>query len=115
MAGRGCRTVDRGPGKLAADFVVDTTITPDTINGVLNMPRKVARSSATPVKTEANATASAAPVEAGTKPLDRASLGPHFADFGYPPPHRFALLFPRLTASAQAALSEFDSAEQRHS
>ena len=106
MAGRGCRTVDRGPGKLAADFVVDTTITPDTINGVLNMPRKVARSSDTPVKTEANATASAAPVEAGTKPLDRASLGPHFADFGYPPPHRFALLFPRLTASAQAALSE---------
>jgi hypothetical protein len=71
------------------------------------MTTKVTNSSIAPaVKTEATATTSAAAVEAGTKPLDRASIGRHFADFGYPAPHRFALLFPRLTASAQAALTK---------
>ena len=77
------------------------------MSGVVKMTMKVTNSAIAPaVKTEVNAATSAAAVEAGTKPLDRASIGRHFADFGYPAPHRFALLFPRLTASAQAALTE---------
>jgi N6-adenosine-specific RNA methylase IME4 len=43
--------------------------------------------------------------KADTMPLDRASLGAHFAAFGYPAPHPFALLFPRMTAAEQAALT----------
>ncbi len=36
---------------------------------------------------------------------DAASLTAHFADSGFPPPHPFALLFPRMTAAEQAALT----------
>jgi N6-adenosine-specific RNA methylase IME4 len=107
MAGRGRPTVDRGPRRLASDFDVDAAVTPDTINGLVNMPRKVARSTATPVKKEGNATTSAAPVEAVTRlPCGVASLTAHLAQHGFAPPHPFALLFPRMTPAAQAALTE---------
>ena len=100
MAGRGRPTLDRGPGKLAADFAVDAASTPDTINGVVIMTTKPTNAIIAPViKTEANATASAAAVEAVTRlPCGVASLRAHLADFGFPAPHPFALLFPRLTA-----------------
>jgi hypothetical protein len=92
---------------LAPDFPVDAASTPDAMSGVVKMTTKATNAIIAPViKTEANATTSAAPVEAGTKPLDGASLESHFAAFAYPAPHRFALLFPRLTASAQAMLTE---------
>lgn len=71
------------------------------------MATEVTRSTETPVKTEVNATSSAPAVESVTRqPWDVASLTAHFTRHGFPPPHRFALLFPRLTASAQAALTE---------
>ena len=45
-------------------------------------------------------------IDAKRKPLrDAASLTADFAKHGYPPPHPFALLFPRMTAAEQAALT----------
>ena len=43
--------------------------------------------------------------EAGPAPRDVASLTADFAKHGYPPPHQLALLFPRMTAAEQAALT----------
>jgi hypothetical protein len=45
-------------------------------------------------------------IDAKRKPLrNAASLTADFAKHGYPPPHRLALLFPRMPAAEQAALT----------
>jgi N6-adenosine-specific RNA methylase IME4 len=90
---------------LAQKFAIDTASESDTINGAVNMPRKVTRSIATPVKKKVIDTTKAA-AEGVTAPPCDASFTAHLTRHGYPPPHRFALLFPRLTAPAQAALTE---------
>jgi hypothetical protein len=70
------------------------------------MPRKVTRSTATPVKREGKATTSSAAVEGVTRPPFGAASLTDLAQQGFPSPHRFALLFPRLTPGEQAALTE---------